>query len=342
MDCSQATGGFVAVVYNPLAQNRFGFVDIPMSWSDVGSVTDGNGKAVDWQIVESLSARGSEGEGGTPYTLVLPVAAGPLGVQVLHVTQDVDHPPLMRTRLSSAGSRVADGLERYERIEAFGQTKTTRGASEDSPEHEQRVLDTEGSTSEGAFGLEERPGEVAEDGRVPAPGQTAEREDFILSNGLVALTFDGESGRLKSVENLEEGAGGVLEVNQGWYYYATYDSTDYRERADGTDNASARNGGVACNTDEKLRREEPKPEEALRLLHQELPHRITGSQNQAGGAYIFRPQEEDEPPQPVGVASSREEAAKNSGNAGSGPALKDWWISSEGPLVWEVHQVTIA
>ncbi|CAN0476923.1 unnamed protein product, partial [Laminaria digitata] len=45
-----AESGFVAVVYNPLAQRRSGYVDVPISWPQV-LVTDDDGNPVESQIL---------------------------------------------------------------------------------------------------------------------------------------------------------------------------------------------------------------------------------------------------------------------------------------------------
>ncbi|CAN0301093.1 unnamed protein product, partial [Hapterophycus canaliculatus] len=46
----EAESGFVAVAYNPLAQDRSGYIDVPISWPKV-AVTDAAGNPVKHQVL---------------------------------------------------------------------------------------------------------------------------------------------------------------------------------------------------------------------------------------------------------------------------------------------------
>lgn len=155
--------------------------------------------------------------------------------------------------------------------------------------------------------------------------------DFSISNGLVTLTFDGATGRLSTVETHggEDAATGepvTLNVDQGWFFYSTFDG-------------GSSNGGGKRPTESGVPGGRDSPNvlgtlaaaEASRL-HAELPERVGASAGQEGGAYIFRPERSDGGARPVGLMEEE--------GGGGGLSVKKWWVE-EGQLVSEVHQVSL-
>lgn len=348
----QAEDGFVAVIYNPLAQHRSGFVDVPISWPEV-SVTDARGSAVDYQIISSLdrslatAANGflergdtgrSDGSGQHLYTLVLPIKeANPLAVQVFHVAR--------RSKIKR------QGLEESADIDVKKNPSIAKGKPEYSPKdplhaqgailvngrHEDdvstRTTSREGSVPTGdghaGYGSSEA-GIIASklgtdqarfEGAPQLRHTGGDSSDFSISNDLVTLTFDGATGRLArmethgGVDNTKDD-GAALDLDQGWFFYPTFERGEDRA-------GSGLSGGKDGEEVDGLTGLSAAAEASR--LHGELPERLRASEGQEGGAYIFRPEAGNRDALPVG---------------GDGEVLsvKEWRVV-EGPLVSEVHQV---
>ncbi|CAN0078829.1 unnamed protein product, partial [Ectocarpus sp. 4 AP-2014] len=339
----EAESSFVVVAYNPLAQRRTGYVDVPISWPAV-AVTDDAGTIVEAQVVPfrhsnllpSLGVHGDLGGEGRgrgrrpgqhPYTLVLPVGLfGPLEARVFHVSKKTVKDGDGDNRLRGDAKSAVRGGERH--------------VPELSTKAEERRLLQEQEEGLPAAGL-------ASDGTTPMTGNDAWKQeplglpgragaqDFSISSDRVTLTFNGTTGRLSRMETHTEAGGGVeesgvlggtvLDVDQGWYYYPAFDG--------GSDNAA---GGDPGNPGEGERGLSAAAEASR--LHGELRERLDAPQDQQkGGAYIFRPQ---------GAAGQADRAgattvgagAQGGGGGGGGRMVKEWWVE-EGPVVSEVHQV---
>lgn len=337
----QAEDGFVVVAYNPLAQRRSGYVDVPLSWPSA-RVTDSAGNTVESQVLpfrhrNVFVARDGLVDGGGggrhPNTLVLPITeADPLGVRVLHVSRENGRSSHRRRRTWRADANHHQNAAREEA------TALDTGDREEAPDalvlpSEQRgrqMSTVDGGVNVGVVAGDGGGGHHAGASEGSAPGRSREEsegKDVSISNGLVTLTFDGATGRLSTVETHEDGAGGgvgvggrrgaKLDVDQGWFFYPTFDGGN----------------GAQSGVSERTRGSSGKAAavEASRL-HQELPERVGASEEQQGGAYIFRPEEADGVALPVGMGGAKGE--------GEGLAVKDWWVE-EGPLVSEVHQVSV-
>ncbi len=333
---NKAGSGFVAVAYNPLAQSRSGYVDVPISWPEA-VVTDAAGEAVEAQVLpfrhknllppsplHPSSGGGGGGEGRRsdqhPYTLVLPVeSAGPLEATVFQVSRKAEEDSEGRDGDGGAGGGTSTSGERgtRRRQRHYGGGK-------------------EGSNT-----------------------AAAAEESFTISSDLVTLTFDGATGRLSRMETVlaagggEEGGGGsssaepatvALDVDQGWFYYPTFD--------DGETGGDAGAGGRRLHEQHRQQQQRQHQQhvfsetsaavEASRL-HGELRERLSASQGQKGGAYIFRPEGEGRGgAKPVGVVAAAAAAAaeeEGGGETEEDPrAVREWWVE-EGPIVSEVHQV---
>lgn len=334
------------VAYNPLAQRRTGYVDVPISWPAV-AVTDDAGTNVEAQVVPFRHSNllpplgvygdlgGEGGDGGArqragqhPYTLMLPVGLfGPLEAKVFHVSKKT----------------VKDGDDNSRR----GDAKPAVGGGE------RHVPDPSTEAEEGQLLQEQEEGLAAAglafDGTTPTTGNAWEQErlglpgragaqDFSISSDLVTLTFNGTTGRLSRMETHAEAGDGVegsgvlggtvLDIDQGWFYYPTFD--------DGSDNAAGSDPGNPCEGERGL----SAAAEASRL-HGELRERLDAPQDQQkGGAYIFRPQGAAgqagrEGATPVGAG-----AQGGVGGEEEGRMVKEWRVE-EGPIVSEVHQASM-
>lgn len=344
----QAESGFEALVYNPMGQTRSGFIDIPVSWSEISGVRDQQGRPVDWQILpfhtrspvggrRAMEGVLSKASGGL-YTLVVPVDAAPLGLKRFHVVAlgaDGDGLRTMEARSEQAGleadgetkelDRDVKGAKESNFSWARGRRSLANGIEGGEARSERRLRAEGGAKAKST--ISESEGGVGEPSAV---------EDVTLSNGLISVTFDGASGRIKGVENLEGGVGGRLDIDQGWFFYPTFDD---RQVAEGT----GVNGGTTVGDDrssEVLGEHTGSASAEASRVHQGLPEKFTGSRGQPGGAYIFRPNNSHGRARPVGRAKSSQLKTGNEDDK-SGLVLKDWWVSAEGPLVWEVHQVML-
>ncbi|CAN0314349.1 unnamed protein product, partial [Ectocarpus sp. 8 AP-2014] len=339
----EAEDSFVVVAYNPLAQRRTGYVDVPISWPAV-AVTDTAGTKVEAQVVPFRHSNllpplgvhgdlGGEGRGQGqrpgqhPYTLVLPVGLfGPLEARAFHVAKKTVKDGDDDDRPRGDAKSAVGGGERH--------------VPEPSTEAEEGQLLHEQAERVAAAGLASdgttrKAGDNAwEQERLGLPGR-AGAQDFSISSDRVTLTFNGTTGRLSRMETHAE-AGGVVEgsgmlggtvldVDQGWFYYPTFDG--------GSDSAA---GGDPGNPGEGERGLSAAAEASR--LHGELRERLDAPQDrQKGGAYIFRPQGAANQggragATPVGVG------AQGGGGGEGGRMVKKWWVE-EGPVVSEVHQV---
>lgn len=213
----QAEEAFITVVYNPLAQQRVGFIDVPISWSEV-CVTDINGDVIESQVVpfrhHNLIRPGQHQH---PYTLMLPVEkVRPLSVGVFHV--------------SRGKGREGMGF-RMKRPEPE-EHKEPRHARQ--PERDERVVPDvpNGDVEASLF-------EISRNLRADVGGGSG--ANFTISNGLVTLTFDGVTGRLSRMETHGglggEGVEASLDVDQGWFFYPSF----------GGGEKASTNGGEASN-----------------------------------------------------------------------------------------------
>lgn len=320
----QTTNGFVAVAYNTLAHQRTGFLNIPVSSPNVTRVTGSDGRRVEWQVTRFLQAnnaqhsskfdrpemevekRAGEGHQG-PYTLVIEVAAQPLGIQVLHVVLNGLYSTLDSPEASDDRGRQLPGEIEAE-VEGLEARQTTKprvpvAALSESSVGGDRTAALELRTRRSKDRLPERAGVHVEDGsssrslgeRGAATRSLSDtegsgpdslrssldsvKEDFSISNGLVSLTFDGNTGRLSRVE-----VGGAqtaaLDVAQGWFYYPTFSS----KRRD-VDNGTASTGAPS----ERVSGEKPGSGRESVMLHQELTERLESSQRQEGEGVVFSP-----------------------------------------------------
>ena len=312
----QAENDFVAVAYNPLAQRRAGFIDVPISWPAV-CVTDSEGRAVESQIMPfrhrnlmPRHGRGEEQRQQHPYTLVLPITrVRPLSVEVFYVSRAESCS--QRVSRTSRGE-TGEPAEPVELAVAAERGHVSPDAVVEGGAHEHEV-------SRGAENLLETsgidPGTVVRDRRLAS----SDDRDFSISNDLVTLTFDGTTGRLSRMETHGNGVGGgageegaSIDVDQGWFFYPSFDVRKQSAEA------------VAA----------PHKASTSARLHRELPERLGDSEGQRGGAYILRAggQGKDQRAFPVGAADGGEEERSL--------RVKEWWIE-EGPLVSEVHQVIV-
>lgn len=322
---TQAEEAFTAVVYNPLAQRRVGFIDVPISWSEV-CVTDGDGKMIESQVLpfrhHNLITRGEGSNGGQrqhPYTLMLPVEkVRPFSVGVFHVSRGKGRQGL-GFRMKRPGPE--ESVERKEpwhtRQPELEGAEERMGRGELTPD---AVVDDNKEVRNGAGShVEASLSEISRNLRANIDGGSSSNSDssgvnFTISNDLVTLTFDGATGRLSRMETLGgidgEGKGASLDVDQGWFFYPSF--------------------GGGENLAEKAL---TTGAEASTRFHQEVHERLKGSEEQKGGAYIFRPEVEGNESGGIPVGSSRSGVGEERGFV-----VKEWWIE-EGPLVSEVHQV---
>lgn len=332
----------MAVTYNPLAQARSGYVDVPISWSEV-VVTDAAGNTVDAQVLPfhyetvlpALAARdnvvdgrrGSRGGGDVdqhrsdqhPYTLMLPVeSAEPLEATVFNIS---------RKKGEAAEARDANTGDREE-----GQG--------DEPRRRRHYVG----------------------GKKGGAAAAAAANTFSISSDIVTLTFDGSTGRLARMETHAEGGGSdekggtaaaALDVDQGWFYYPTFAGGETTiKAAEESNNDAAADGGHPTGGQEEeeekrqhRRHHQPNvltgKEAAMEAsrLHGQLGERLHVSQDQKGGAYIFRPEGEGRGGAiPVGAAAGRGRGGRGEGGQDE-LVIREWWVE-EGPIVSEVYQVS--
>lgn len=199
------------MVYNPLPQRRVGFIDVPISWSEV-CVTDNNGENIESQVLPfrhpNLIKRGQRQH---PYTLMLPIEkVRPLSVGVFHVSRGKGREGM------SFGKKRPEPEEHKEPWHAREQ--------EDMELTPDAVVDNDNDNDmpNGAIGASLP--EISRNLRADVGGGSG--TNFTISNGLVTLTFDGVTGRLSRMET-HGGVGGEgveesLDVDQGWFFYPSF------------------------------------------------------------------------------------------------------------------------
>eukprot|EP00903_Cladosiphon_okamuranus_P006567 g6415.t1 len=324
----EAVSGFLAVTYNPMAQARSGYVDVPISWSDV-VVTDAVGKPVIAQVLPfhhkvvgpSSAARDDvdgkiDGGGGAdlsphPYTLMLPVeSAEPLEAKVFNISR----------------KKEGEATESLDDAAGTGGKETGQGG----PRRRHYV------------------------------GGEKTVDSFSISSDLVTLTFDGGTGRLSRMEThaKEEGGGedggagarrtiAALDLDQGWYYYPTFaggggegEAGKKASKESENDAAGQHSTGEEEAKEEDRRQNQRQPRVPSRMdgaveasrLHGQLRERLHASQDQKGGAYIFRPDGEGRGGAiPVRDAAGGEDVQEDL-------VIREWWVE-EGPIVSEVYQM---
>lgn len=171
------------------------------------------------------------------------------------------------------------------------------------------------------------------------------KEDFTISNDLLTLTFNGATGRLARVETNagshnsgtrgsgSEGTTVDLDIDQGWFFYPTFDRTS----AATGEGVKTGDGGRGEGEARLFLTGKDAAAKASRL-HGNMPERLSASEGQEGGAYIFRP--ERGAAVPVGMEGGGEKKGDGGGEGREALSVKDWWVE-EGPLVSEVHQVRV-
>ena len=305
---------------------------MPISWPDV-VVTDAKGNTVEAQVLPfnhqnvrpASAARDNVGEGGgggsdrdqrrsfqQPYTLMLPVeSAEPLEATVFNVSRNIKE-------------------------EGEGGTESLGTSAEDA---------------------EQGQGEPRR--RRHFVGGDKGANAFSISSDLVTLTFDGATGRLARMETHAEGGGSdgeggagakpssaALDVDQGWFYYPTFAGGEAAKKAakESKNDAAAETSGSPTEEEEGNQPHQqpsvlPRMEGAMEAsrLHGQLRERLHSSQDQKGGAYIFRPEGEGR----GGAKPVR--AAAGGGRTGGEEeqdelVIREWWVE-EGPVVSEVYQV---
>ncbi|CAM9224030.1 unnamed protein product [Choristocarpus tenellus] len=177
----------------------------------------------------------------------------------------------------------------------------------------------------------------------------SKQKDFNITNGVITLVFDGETGQLKrfhdcssrsktGVEAGSEYGPLEVEVNQGWYYYPTFKGESSTGHGSSLPAESAVCSGSTQVTSGSAG-------VTAALLHPELPTRLLSegsgsSGDQEGGAYILRPEHPDMQPLPVGTEEGHGDREGGMGGDGEGLVLKNWRVT-EGSLVSEVVQVSL-
>lgn len=301
-----------------------------------------------------VGSQGSEDQ--HPYTLVLALEAFmPLEAKVFHVTRNATE------KVDGADSDGGSEIDARRELEDGERRDKERRVLEQLPGQSPRdeIEHFEENEVEGEMAVvQDRPG----------AGSTSRRESekqqqrnggnsespggyFSISSDLITLTFNGTTGRLARMETLgggvgtegETGAKSALDLDQGWFYYPTFDG----KNAGGVKDNGSGNPAAGGQQEQQVLSGRSALAEASRL-HGELSERLETSQDQQkGGAYIFRPEggRGRDGATPVGAdeGGEEEEEAEERGGEGGGDGLrvKEWWVE-EGPVVSEVHQVRVS